>query len=218
MGKKSSQKKKRREEQEDFPIEKRPKGNISKIEKFCVFVFYSSVYLMLLTPLLVGESMIFPFVGLKGLYLMALIEISVATGIFLIIYSPKYRVKKDGLFIAIGFFILVMTLATILGVDPQNSFWSKFERMSGLLMWLHLFGFFIVARAILKKNDWLRIFFASIIISIVVCIYFWLNNAGVKNLPVGYNGSTVGNSSFLATYLLFNLFFTKKNSGLIAIF
>lgn len=207
MGKKSRQKKKRREEQEDFPIEKRSKGNIPKIEKFCAFVFYLCVYLMLLTPLWVGSNMIFPFVGLKGLYLMALIEISVASGIFLIIYSPKYRIKKDALFIAIGFFILVMTLATILGVDPQNSFWSKFERMSGLLMWLHLFSFFIVARAILRKGDWLRIFYTSIVISIIVCIYFWLNKAGVKDLPVGYNGSTVGNSSFLATYLLFNLFF-----------
>jgi O-antigen ligase len=207
MGKKSREKKNRREEQKDFPTERRSKDNISKIERFCVFIFYSCVYLMLLTPLWVGSNMIFPFVGLKGLYLMALIEISVASGIFLIIYSPKYRIKKDALLIAIGFFVVIMALATILGVDPSNSFWSKFERMAGLLMWLHLFGFFIIARAILKKEDWLRIFFASIIISIIVCVYFWLNKAGVKDLPVGYNGSTVGNSSFLATYLLFNLFF-----------
>ncbi|MCX6737828.1 MAG: O-antigen ligase family protein [Candidatus Parcubacteria bacterium] len=207
MGKKSREKQNRKDEQKDFIVEKRSRSSMSKIENFFVFVFYSSIFLMLLTPLLVGESMFFPFVSLKGLYLMALIEVSVASGLFLIIYSPKYRVKKDALFIAIGFFILIMTLATILGVDPLNSFWSKFERMSGLLMWLHLFGFFIVARAILKKDDWLRIFYTSIIISIIVCIFFWLNNAGVKNLPVGYNGSTVGNSSFLATYLLFNLFF-----------
>ncbi|MBU3964290.1 O-antigen ligase family protein [Patescibacteria group bacterium] len=207
MGKKSREKKERRSEQTEEFIKKQPKGAVGGLEKICLFILYSSAYLMLLIPLIVSGDFLFPFVGPKGLYLMALIEIFFATGIFLIIYSPKYRAKHNALSFAIGFFVLVMILSTIFGADPLRSFWSKFERMSGLLMWLHLFGFFIVSRIIFKKDDWLRIFSFSILVSMFVCLLFWLNKAGMQGLSVAYNGSTVGNSSFLATYLLFNLFF-----------
>ncbi|MBU1046008.1 O-antigen ligase family protein [Patescibacteria group bacterium] len=207
MGKKSREKRIRRAEQAEEFIKKQPRGAVSGLEKTCLFILYSSAYLMLLIPLIVRGDFLFPFVGPKGLYLMALIEIFFAAGVFLMIFSPRYRAKRNILSLAIGSFVLIMILATIFGADPSRSFWSKFERMSGLLMWLHLFGFFLVSRAIFKKDDWLRIFSFSILASMVVCSLFWLNKAGVKGLSVAYNGSTVGNSSFLATYLLFNLFF-----------
>jgi len=207
MGRKSRAKKIRRSGQAEKFIKKQPKGAVSGLEKTCLFILYSSAYLMLLVPLIVNGDFLFPFVGPKGLYLMALIEIFFAAGIFLMIYSPKYRAKRNALSLAIGSFVLIMALATVFGADPSRSFWSKFERMSGLLIWLHLFGFFVVSRAILKKDAWLRIFSFSILVSMVVCFLFWLDKTGVKGLSVAYNGSTVGNSSFLATYLLFNLFF-----------
>ena len=197
----------RKLEQEGFPPERKSRSAVGGIEKACLFILFLSAYLMLLTPLVVNGDFLFPFVGPKGLYLMALIEIFFATGIFLIIYSPRYRVRRNALLITVGFFVLIMTLATALGADPSRSFWSKFERMSGLLMWLHLFGFFVVSRAIFKKDDWIRIFIASILVSVIACSLFWLNKAGVKGLSVAYNGSTLGNSSFFAAYLLFNLFF-----------
>ena len=36
---------------------------------------------------------------------------------------------------------------------------------------------------------------------------FWMEIAGIESMSVARKGSTLGNSSFFATYLLFNLFF-----------
>ena len=152
MGKKSREKKERRETEKmsgKKPSEKYfNKSNLNKpktkTEFICLFIIRWAVYLMLLTPLIVSSKFFFPFVGPKGLYLMALIEIAFFSWLVLAVYSPHYRPKKNALLLCLSAFLVVLTLATIFGADPSRSFWSKFERMSGLLMWIHLFGLFLV--------------------------------------------------------------------------
>jgi len=218
MGKKSRVKKEKRKKKEEdkkqgiksFDKEfhqssiDQPK---TKIEFICLFIIRWAVYLMLLTPLVVNSRFFFPFVGPKGLYLMGLIEIAFFSWLVLVIHSPQYRPKKNILLLCLGAFLIFLTLATIFGVDPSRSFWSKFERMSGLLMWLHLFGLFLVVSTVLEKRNWLKIFLSSIVIAQLTCFMFWMEIAGIESMSVARKGSTLGNSSFFSTYLLFNLFF-----------
>jgi len=209
MGRKSREKRTRRAQwQKEILAEKYPKGFQSKLELIFIRIICGATYLMLLTPLVVSKRFFFPFVGPKGLYLMALIEVVFFAWLVLAIYFPKYRPKKNLLFLSLATFIIILTLATIFGADPSRSFWSKFERMSGLLMWFHLFAFFVAGSSVFKKRDWLKIFIFSILVAIITCFLFWAEQAGGTELPVARNGSTLGNSSFFATYLLFNLFFS----------
>lgn len=96
-----------------------------------------------------------------------------------------------------------MALSTILSISPQISFWSKFERMTGLLMLFHLFAFFIVLSSVYEKKDFKYLFLFSSIIALIVGLFAVYN---VQRIEMR-GGGTIGNESFLGTYLLFNLFF-----------
>jgi O-antigen ligase len=216
MGKKSREKRERRETKKTGKgksIEKyfnKPdlNGARTSLEIVCLFIIRWAVYLMLLTPLVVSGRFFFPFVGPKGLYLMAFIEIAFFSWLVLAFCFPQYRPKKNVLLLCLGAFLIILTLATIFGADPSRSFWSKFERMSGLLMWFHFFGLFLALTNVFKdKRIWMRFFAVSVGITVLTCFLFFIDKLGAKGLSVARNGSTLGNSSFFATYLLFNLYF-----------
>ena len=205
MGKKSRAKRERQEKGGKSPSCKAIVSQPKTIgEAILLFLVYGATYLMALTPFIVRSRYFFPYVGPKGLYLMGLIEIAFFAWVVLAFLSPKYRPKKNVVLLALVGYITILILATLFGADPLRSFWSKFERMSGLLMWLHLFGFFIVSSSVFKRKHWERIFLTSLGVAVFICILFFTDTDSALTAK---GGSTLGNSSFLATYLLFNIYF-----------
>jgi len=180
------------------------------VEKICLGIIQWGTYLILFTPLIISGKFFFPFVGPKSLYFMALVEIVFAAYLFLAISLPKYRPKFNILLVAIILFMVILVLSTVFGADFSRSFWSKYERMGGLLMWSHLFAFFVATFSTFQKKDWLRVFEISIMVAIFVSILAILTERGIGPLvKTGFEtrqGATLGNSSFLASYLLFNVF------------
>jgi O-antigen ligase len=75
--------------------------------------------------------------------------------------------------------------------------------MTGILMHLHLFAFFLVLSSTFKEEDFKKLFGVSIFVAILAS---WIALANLKN-PTMRGGGTIGNESFLGTYLLFNVFF-----------
>mgnify|MGYP006290399789 CR=1 FL=1 len=180
------------------------------IEEICKKIIKWGAYLIAFTPLVLKGDFFFPFVGPKSLYFLGLAEVITVAYIILIILNPKYRPKLNTLTKVLLVFLLVSVLSAFLGEDLLNSFWSKHERMTGLLTWFHLFSFFIVISSVFKRKDWIKLFEISIFVSLVVGAISLLPRIGYTPLkdrnfdPRG--GSTLGNSSFMATYLLFNVF------------
>jgi len=212
MGKKSRGKKEKREEDEIKTAEQRK-------PHFCLKIIQWGIYLILFTPLIINSKFFFPFVGPKSLYFMGLLEIILAAWIVLIVFRPKYRPTFNSLLATLIIFLAVFVLSSILGADLSRSFWSKFERMTGLLMQFHLFAFFLVLSSTFKeKKDynpptallegtWLKIFGVSVFTAVLMSVLSLLPEIGLKNfLLTARGGATIGNTSFLATYLLFNLF------------
>ena len=180
-----------------------------------------SIYLLCLTPLLVSGKFFFPFITPKTLFFRTIIEIGLFFYLILIIKNPEYRPRFSKIGWACLVFILVITLAGLLGVNPARSFWSTAERGEGLLTIFHLFAFFIMVSSIFKtRKDWLRLFDLSVVVTFLVSLYalgqkldlsfFFLHGASRLS-------ATIGNPSFLAAYLLFGiflslfLFFQKKD-------
>jgi len=181
-----------------------------------------ATYLIFLAPLIFSPRFFFPFVGPKSLYFFALSEIIIFCWLILIFVCPSFKPKKNAILISLIIYLFIFTLSTIFGVNPSYSFWSKHERMTGLLMQLHLFGFFLALSSTFDKEDFKNFFVASIFIALLTGIFGVLN---VENRSMR-GGGTIGNESFLGTYLLFNIFFAlylyfssidwKKNYGLIS--
>jgi O-antigen ligase len=160
-------------------------------------------YLILFTPLILSSKFFFPFVGPKSLYFFAISEIIFFLWLILIFIDSRYRPQINALLIALSIYLFIFILASIFGVNFSYSFWSKYERMTGILMHLHLFSFFLVLGSTFKEGDFKKFFGFSNFVAILAS---FIALANLKN-PTMRGGGTIGNESFLGTYLLFNVFF-----------
>jgi len=210
MGKQSREKRERRERSGLIPEIEPRKDNEEGITSILKEIIRWATYIILFAPLIISGQYFFPFVGLKSIYFMGLAELIFAAWLFLIVFSPKYRPRLNILLIALILFLVVLTSSTFFGADISRSFWSKYERMTGLLMWFHLLAFFLAISSTFKsKEDWFKIFgvsiFAAILMSLISLVVKANPNA-TGMLAASRGGATIGNSSFLGTYLLFNIF------------
>ncbi|MCD6550419.1 O-antigen ligase family protein [bacterium] len=181
-----------------------------KIEHLLLVIFKFSVYSLLLTPLIISRNFFFPFVAPKTLYFFGVAEVIIFVYLILAVSFSKYRPKLNILLVGLSLFLVSMIISTVFGVCPAESFWSKYERMTGLLMWFHLFGLFVATSSVFKKEDWIKVFEVSIIIAAIVGSLAILTAKHIGPLAKAgletRGGGTLGNSSFLASYLLFNAF------------
>lgn len=179
-------------------VQEKPHGLVA----FLLYIVKGCVYLALLTPLIVNQNFFFPFVGPKSLYFMGLAEIIIFCWLGLMILSKEYRPKRHPVLTALALFLFIMILSGALGLSPSYSFWSKPERMTGILMFFHLIGFFLALITVFKKEEqWRRVLSGSVFVAIIVSI---LSLGGWGGSTRG--GATIGNTSFMGTYLLLNVF------------
>ncbi|MCD5396141.1 MAG: O-antigen ligase family protein [Candidatus Pacebacteria bacterium] len=179
------------------------------LERCCLNIIQWGGLLLLLSPLIVVPSFFFPFVSPKGFYIMALCEVIFFAYLCLILFFPKYRPRFNLLFFVVSLFLLSLFLSTILSVSFLKSFFSNYERMTGFLFYLHLFGLFLVLIFVFEKKDWIKLLFFSVCVAgIVATIGIIAHFIGEEKIIfVSRDGSTLGNSSFFATYILFQVFF-----------
>ncbi len=202
MGKQSREKRERRAE--DQTKEERKFEVRSSYEKACLFVITWGTYLALFTPLIVHKAFFFPFVVPKTIFFRILVEIILAAYLFLVIANNRYRPRINSLTIALTLFLVVFILASFAGVNLERSFWSTNERMTGIWTMLHLFAFFIVLGSTFKRReDWEKILGVSIIVGVLLSLYILLSGDNLSSR----GGGTIGNTSFMAAYLLFDIFF-----------
>lgn len=180
------------------------------LEKICLTIVHWGTFLILFTPFIVSGRFFFPFIAPKTLYFTALVEIIFSAYLLLAICFPKYRPKMNVLLISLVLFVILSILSAVNGVCFSESFWSKYERMGGLLTWFHLLAFFLVTSSVFNKKDWLRIFEISTMVAVLISVLNFLTVKGVGPLVAkGFEargGATLGNSSFLGSYLIFNVF------------
>ena len=224
MGRKAREKRERRDRGEIAPKKEKPVGGLVSV---CRRIILLGTFLILFTPLVLDGGAFFPFVGPKSLYFMGLALIIFAVYLLLISLDAKYRPRLNVLLIAIILFVIVLIFSAFLGEDPSRSFWSKYERMTGLLMWFHLLAFFVVLSSVFKKQeDWFKIFGVSIFAALFMSAISLFARIGVNLMgemgAISQGGATIGNSSFMGTYLLFNVFLALylflKTTGNLRIF
>lgn len=204
MGKKSREKRGR---ENYYPAP--PK---TKLENICLKVIEWGTYLALVTPLIVNSNFYYPFVTVKAVFFRVLVDIILAAYLLLLAVNSKYKPRMNWLSWSIIGFLAVSMVSAITGDNFVRSFWGTFERMTGVLTLLHLSAFFLVITSVFKERKfWERVMTVSIVIGIILTLMVYLSND-----PTTKGGGTLGNTSFMSAYIIFDiffammLFFTKK--------
>lgn len=167
------------------------------------------LFLLPLTPLFVTSSFLFPFITGKGFFFRIVTEIVLALWLVLALRVPAYRPKSSWIFKAFAALIVVLTLATVWGANPYHSFWSNYERMEGLVSYLHLFAYFLVLISVMKTEKlWGWFLHGSLTVNLTIGIYALFQLGGKLAIHQGSTrlDATLGNSSYLAVYELFHIF------------
>lgn len=162
-----------------------------------------SVFLATLVPLIVTDSLIFPYLTGKTLFFRAIVEIMLAAWIALAWHEPQFRPRWSLLSYALVLFIVCAGIATLLGTDPTRSFWGTAERMEGYITLLHVFAYAVVAASVLKDaRVWAAFWKVSLWVSVLTCFIAYAQNF---NPDLRVSG-TFGNPIFFAGYLLVHIF------------
>lgn len=200
---------------------------MKELDTYLSYGLYGILFTIPFIALIITEQLFFPFITGKNFTFRILIEIAFVLYLLRIFINKDIRPKRSWIIIAYSIFFFVITLASIFGVDPIRSFWSNFERMEGLVGHIHLFAYFLILIGTINtKKLWERLFQTSLFASVIVSIYSILQIFGFVKIFQSTNRieATFGNSSYLAVYLLFNIFiagfllFDKKHSIFSAIF
>ena len=173
------------------------------------------IILALLTPLIISNFTLFPYITGKSIAFQILVEVALIYYIWLLYLNKKrtgcfnYLPQLNLFSWTLIIFLLILILNNIFSVDPYYSFWSKQERMEGLFNLFHFFAFFfIIASVIKEKEDWFKIFNVTVGVSFVITLIAFTQKLGWVFNPYGERVTgTLGNAAFLGTYLLLNIFF-----------
>lgn len=183
---------------------------IRNLETTLLWVAKGGIFIIPFLVLVVSGSLFFPYITLKNFLFRIIVEIIVASWIgLLIIDFKKYWPKWNVISIVLSIFVAILFLSAIFGVDFRHSFWSNFERMEGVITYLHLLALFFVATGIFRTmRDWIIIFSLSVAASVLVAFYGLLEYLGqVETFADGSRIiSTLGNPLYVAVYLSFHLF------------
>lgn len=178
----------------------------------------------MITPLLVTDSLFFPFITGKNFFFRIVVEVILGSWVILALLDRRYRPaplfrfrrdstgpKRNWLFIAIAGFVGIMALADIFGENPLKSFASNYERMMGWIILAHLFIYFIILGTVLNTEKLWRWFLNSTVgVSLIISGYSILQMLGYLTIHQGGArvDATLGNATYLAAYMLFSIFIT----------
>ncbi len=169
----------------------------------------AALFVLPFFALFVADSLFFPFITGKNFLFRIVVEISFFFWVFIAVFDKQYRPKKSFILWSLLALLIVLTLATVFGENPYRSFWSNYERMDGLVNHIHLFSYFLVLTSVMRfKKDWKILFGSMIGVGAVMTGYGFLQFFGklaIHQSDVRLD-ATLGNSGYLAIFLIFNLF------------
>ncbi|TAL48881.1 tetratricopeptide repeat protein [Patescibacteria group bacterium] len=181
------------------------------MEKYLKRVIYAGLFTVPFIPFLVTGPLLFPFITGKAFAFRIIVEVIFVVWLTLALRDGSFRPKRSWLIAAFALFVVVVGLADLFGVAPYKSFWSNYERMEGYVTILHLFAYFVVAVSVLTREIlWRRLFAVWVGSSVLMTLYGLAQLAG--KVAINQGGVRVdgrlGNATYLAVYLLSNIFLT----------
>lgn len=174
-----------------------------KLERFYIWAIKTIIFIIPFLSLYVATSMLFPFITGKNFVFRILTELATVLWFGLMVLSKEYRLKNSTILLLVLAFTFVVGLADLSGLNPYNSLWSSYERMEGYLTILHLCLYFMIIKSVFKtKKDWIILLNIFALVGVVVSFSGLLQKLGYFRIAGDNIVGTIGNSAFLAAYLL----------------
>lgn len=172
-------------------------------------IVLTGIFFVPFLPLVVSNSLFFPFITGKNFAFRIIVEIIFSSWILLALIDRSYRPKFTWILGAFVWLIGIMFVADITGVSPHKSLWSNYERMEGFVALAHLFLYFVViGSALTTEKLWKAFLNTSIGVACLMSLYAFAQIGGVVQI----NQSDVrvdarmGNAAYLAIYMLFHVY------------
>jgi len=182
------------------------------IKEAIIKVIKSAIFLVFLTPLILGPFGLNMSEYPKAVFFRSLIEIVFVFYVFLVLLDRAYLPKKSVLLFSVIIFDTILIIASIAGINFYRSFFGDMQRGEGIILHLHLLVFFVVLISLFrKKEDWLLLFKASVIISGLSSVAAVLQQLKVWSFynvePIRLSG-TLSNPDLFGSYLVLSIFLT----------
>ena len=180
--------------------------NTNNILKWAMYI---GLFFIPFVPLIVANSLFFPFIVGKNFAFRIVVEIVLALWLVLYVRKGIEGPGKTWVLYSILALTIVSILATLNSEVPYRSLWSNYERMDGLISFLHLGAYFLVISSVFNtKRLWELYFNVSLLGAFAVSIKGFLQliarsmgKGGIDRID-----STLGNAIYLAVYLMINIF------------
>ena len=157
------------------------------------------------------DSLYFPFITGKNFLFRGMIEFAFVLYMLLAFIDASFRPKWSAVLKVFGIFVGCMLVADLSAVDATRAIWSNFERMEGFVMIAHLFAYIIMLTSLFRgQKDLEKVVFTTLAVSVFMNLYAILEYIGGATI---YQGGvrldgTLGNSAYLATFMVFSIFYT----------
>lgn len=184
------------------------------MQKFLEKILFYGLILTLFTPLVIGESLLFPFVSTKAYFFYIVVDVLLIVYLILLSRRPLYP-RRSKLLIVFFTISILGIVFNLFGLSFSNSFWGNYERMMGVYNSLHLLVYLWLLLSITSSRRYYRTLLKiSVVVSFLLGIYSILQKIGVPwpliVQPVDNRLiATLGNAAYLAGFALIFLFLTS---------
>ncbi len=174
------------------------------------------LYATAVLPVVLWGGFTFPYVTIRTVLFRIIVETVLMLAAFLWIQGHVRfaNLRQQYFFWIFVALIAVESVAAFLGESPLASFFGDLERMWGIVTVVHFFLFYVLLRTLFEERHWRTFFHTSLATSIGVSVYGILQrNPDFFHVPLFGAGegtrifSTLGNPTYVAIYLLFNIAF-----------
>ena len=179
-------------------------------ERLLLAPIRAGIALVLLTPLVTAPWTLYPFSVGKALWARVLIAVVFALWSALALARPRWRPPRGVLLPLLAAGLALGLLSGWFGVSPQQSLWSTYERMQGLVNAAHWAAFAVVVASVARRPaDWVRLLDVNLGVGFAVSVFAIVRFAAPGTpLPFPFMegywpriGASAGNPLFLGAYL-----------------
>jgi len=170
------------------------------------------LYAVIFTPFFLYRYTIYPFITLHTFFFETVILVAFVLFLALAALEPKFRPLLTPLFVAGAVFVGVLLVASIASENPPRSFWSNPERTLGSIAYLFFFAYYFIFASFLRAGEInLKKYLTTefIVSAVVALIGLWQYFKPTLFFGLDLServGSVWGNPTYLAVYLIFNIF------------
>lgn len=160
-------------------------------------------------PLLVTNSLFFPFITGKNFAFRIIVEIVFVLWALLAMYEPKYRPRFSFILAALVGWMGIVLAADLAGLSPLKSLWSNYERMEGFVAIFHVVLYvFVLGHMLTTEKLWNYFLNTTLAAAGLVSVYALFQLSGALQINQGgvRIDATLGNAAYFAVYMLFHSF------------